>query len=196
MTSRYWRARPSPGAWPPVALHGRLLYDGGVVANVPMRQAQDMGACSLVVLDCAFAGRLPDARDARDNRRGVALHRAGDNAGSSRSRSAAGCRHTPVVYLPGPEPRPMVDTRLRSHCRAHRGLLRGGPIVPPTPRHHRPRSLRVTIGAAEHGPDHQLAGRGGKSPFWRGELGLWGQLAAPERKVPVLARRAWPVGLG
>ncbi len=38
---------------------GRVLYDGGVLANVPIRQALAMGAKSLVVLDCAFPGHLP-----------------------------------------------------------------------------------------------------------------------------------------
>lgn len=50
-----------PGIFPPVELDGRLLYDGGVVANVPMRQAVAMGARSLIVLDCTFPGRLPGA---------------------------------------------------------------------------------------------------------------------------------------
>lgn len=50
-----------PGIYPPVEHDARLLYDGGVVANVPMRQAIAMGARSLVVLDCFFPGRLPAA---------------------------------------------------------------------------------------------------------------------------------------
>ncbi len=37
----------------------RRLYDGGLVANVPMRQALAMGARSLVVLDCNFPGHAP-----------------------------------------------------------------------------------------------------------------------------------------
>src|SRR2546429_538755 len=50
-----------PGIYPPVELDGRSCYDGGVVANVPMTQAVAMGARSLVVLDCAFPGQVPDA---------------------------------------------------------------------------------------------------------------------------------------
>jgi NTE family protein len=50
-----------PGIYAPVEHDSLLLYDGGVVANVPMRQAIAMGARSLVVLDCAFPGRLPAA---------------------------------------------------------------------------------------------------------------------------------------
>lgn len=48
-----------PGIYPPVHHEGRVLYDGGVLANVPIRQALGMGAKSLVVLDCAFPGHLP-----------------------------------------------------------------------------------------------------------------------------------------
>jgi NTE family protein len=48
-----------PGIYPPVHHQGRVLYDGGVVANVPIRQALASGAKSLVILDCAFPGHLP-----------------------------------------------------------------------------------------------------------------------------------------
>ncbi|SDG46572.1 NTE family protein [Lentzea fradiae] len=48
-----------PGIYPPVRIGDRVLYDGGVLANVPIRQALAMGAKSLVVLDCAFPGHLP-----------------------------------------------------------------------------------------------------------------------------------------
>jgi NTE family protein len=44
-----------------VSLDGRQLYDGGVVANVPVTQALAMGAQSLVVLDAVFPGHLPEA---------------------------------------------------------------------------------------------------------------------------------------
>lgn len=49
-----------PGVYPPVRHEGRVLYDGGVLANVPIRQALAMGARSLVVLDCTFPGHLPE----------------------------------------------------------------------------------------------------------------------------------------
>lgn len=48
-----------PGIFPAVTIDGRQLYDGGVVANVPLIQALAMGARSLVVLDAAFPGQLP-----------------------------------------------------------------------------------------------------------------------------------------
>jgi NTE family protein len=49
-----------PGIFPPVELGSLRLYDGGLVANVPMRQAVAMGARSLVVLDCNFPGSIPE----------------------------------------------------------------------------------------------------------------------------------------
>jgi NTE family protein len=49
-----------PGIYPPVELGSLRLYDGGLVANVPMRQAVAMGARSLVVLDCNFPGNIPE----------------------------------------------------------------------------------------------------------------------------------------
>lgn len=48
-----------PAIYAPVDYDGRRLCDGGVAANVPMRQALAMGARSLVVLDTAFPGHLP-----------------------------------------------------------------------------------------------------------------------------------------
>lgn len=40
-----------PGLFPPVEVDGALLEDGGMVANVPLVQAVERGAASLVVLD-------------------------------------------------------------------------------------------------------------------------------------------------
>ncbi|MCR6490065.1 patatin-like phospholipase family protein [Amycolatopsis sp. OK19-0408] len=91
-----------PGIFPPVEHDGQLLYDGGLVANVPMRQALTMGAKSLVVLDCAFPGKLPGAPrtfaevmmfTAMISMRNQAVLEAPLAAGS-----------VPVVYLPGPAP--------------------------------------------------------------------------------------------
>ncbi|SDZ12501.1 NTE family protein [Amycolatopsis xylanica] len=91
-----------PGIYPPVEHDGRLLYDGGLVANVPMRQALAMGARSLVVLDCAFPGQLPSRPQtfaevmmftAMISMRNQAVLEAPVAAAS-----------VPVVYLPGPAP--------------------------------------------------------------------------------------------
>ena len=94
-----------PGVWPPVELNGRLLYDGGVVANVPLRQAQDMGARSLVVLDCAFPGRLPGTPDALVE---VLMYTALVMMRAQAVLEAPLVAATlPVVYLPGPDPLPI-----------------------------------------------------------------------------------------
>jgi len=94
-----------PGIYPRVDHDGRPLYDGGTVANVPMRVAVEMGARSLVVLDCAFPGQLPIPGEsfaeillftAMVTMRTQAVHEAPLVA-----------QHVPVVYLPGPAPRPM-----------------------------------------------------------------------------------------
>jgi NTE family protein len=45
-----------PGIFPPVRVGERTLVDGGLLANVPVRQALDMGAASVVVLDCGLWG--------------------------------------------------------------------------------------------------------------------------------------------
>ncbi|MFD8500315.1 patatin-like phospholipase family protein [Amycolatopsis sp. NPDC059657] len=91
-----------PGIYPPVEHDGKLRYDGGLVANVPMRQALAMGAKSLVVLDCAFPGQLPDRPQtfaevmmftAMISMRNQAVLEAPVAAAS-----------VPVVYLPGPAP--------------------------------------------------------------------------------------------
>jgi NTE family protein len=52
-----------PAVFPPVWRNGRTLYDGGLVANVPMRQAIELGARSLVVLDCTYPGQSPKLPD-------------------------------------------------------------------------------------------------------------------------------------
>jgi NTE family protein len=92
-----------PGIYAAVDHDGRRLYDGGVVANVPMRIALDMGARSLVVLDCAFPGQLPDTPEtfaeillftALVTMRNQAVYEA---------RVVA--EQVPVVYLPGPTAR-------------------------------------------------------------------------------------------
>jgi NTE family protein len=49
-----------PGIFPPVDIGPLRLYDGGLVANVPMRQALAMGTRSLVVIDGNFPGHVPD----------------------------------------------------------------------------------------------------------------------------------------
>ena len=87
--------------YPPVWHNGRTLYDGGLVANVPIRQALDLGAKSLVVLDCNFPSRSWAVPDKLGDVLGfVMLVVARQQAALELPAAAA---HVPVVYLPGPE---------------------------------------------------------------------------------------------
>ncbi|GAA1994326.1 patatin-like phospholipase family protein [Amycolatopsis minnesotensis] len=91
-----------PGIFPPVQHDGRLLYDGGLVANVPMRQALSMGAKSLVVLDCAFPGKLPSApKTFAEVMMFTAMISMRNQAVLEAPVAAA---EVPVLYLPGPAP--------------------------------------------------------------------------------------------
>lgn len=91
-----------PGIYPPVPHEDRLLYDGGLVANVPMRQALRMGAKSLVVLDCAFPGKMPGApRTFAEVMMFTAMISMRNQAVLEAPIAA---RKVPVVYLPGPAP--------------------------------------------------------------------------------------------
>ncbi|WP_346055495.1 MULTISPECIES: patatin-like phospholipase family protein [Amycolatopsis] len=91
-----------PGIYPPVEHDGRLLYDGGLVANVPMRQALAMGAKSLVVLDCAFPGQIPSPpRTIAEVLMYTAMISMRNQAVLEAPLAAA---EVPVVYLPGPVP--------------------------------------------------------------------------------------------
>ncbi|WP_116206873.1 patatin-like phospholipase family protein [Amycolatopsis circi] len=91
-----------PGIYPPVPYEDRLLYDGGLVANVPMRQALRMGAKSLVVLDCAFPGKMPGApRTFAEVMMFTAMISMRNQAVLE---APVAARQAPVVYLPGPAP--------------------------------------------------------------------------------------------
>ncbi len=89
-----------PGVFPPVDHNGRRFYDGGVVANVPLRQALAMGARSLVVLDCTFPGHLLPPPESLAE---ILLYTA---MVTMRSQSILEAplvaAEVPVVYLPGP----------------------------------------------------------------------------------------------
>ena len=90
-----------PGIFPPVVHDGRTLYDGGVVANVPLLQAMDMGARSLVVLDCTFPGHLlPPPESFAETLLFTAMVTMRSQASLEAPLVAA---HVPVVYLPGPD---------------------------------------------------------------------------------------------
>lgn len=91
-----------PGIYPPVEHEGRLLYDGGLVANVPMRQALSMGAKSLVVLDCAFPGQIPAPPHTFAE---VLMYTAMVSMRNQAVLEAPSvATQVPVLYLPGPVP--------------------------------------------------------------------------------------------
>lgn len=100
-----------PGLFPPVKFGSLQLYDGGLVSNVPMRQALAMGARSLVVLDCSFPGRLPDAPGSLAE---VLMYTA---MVAMRSQAVLEAplvaAEVPVVYLPGPMPHPVSPLDFR-----------------------------------------------------------------------------------
>jgi NTE family protein len=91
-----------PGIYPPVELGPMRLYDGGLVANVPMRQAVAMGAQSLVVLDCNFPGSVPEISGS------IAEVLFFTVMVTMRSQAVLEAplvaKDVPVVYLHGPEP--------------------------------------------------------------------------------------------
>ncbi len=89
-----------PGIFPPVDLDRRRLYDGGVVANVPLRQALAMGVGSLVVLDCTFPGHLlPPPESLPETVLFTAMITMRSQTLLEAPLVAA---KVPVVYLPGP----------------------------------------------------------------------------------------------
>ena len=92
-----------PAIYPPVDHDGRRLYDGGVVANVPMRQALALGARSLVVLDCAFPGHLPPSPETAANAVFYTVFVTVRTQAVLEAPIAAA--EVPVVYLPGPSVR-------------------------------------------------------------------------------------------
>ena len=89
-----------PAVYPPVELDGRLFYDGALAANVPMRQAVELGARSLVVLDCAFPGHAPPVP--RTAAEAVLYSFFVGLRGQAVIEAPVVARSVPVVYLPGP----------------------------------------------------------------------------------------------
>jgi len=91
-----------PGIYPLVELGSLRLYDGGLVANVPMRQAVAMGARSLVVLDCNFPGSIPEVSGSIAE---VLFYTMMVTIRSQAILEAPlVAAEVPVVYLHGPEP--------------------------------------------------------------------------------------------
>jgi NTE family protein len=91
-----------PGVFPPVKIGGRVLADGGIAAHIPVLQAADLGAASVVVLDTGYPctlselphGLIPNVVHLLNL---VFRHQA------LAALSLLGARF-PVVYLPSPCP--------------------------------------------------------------------------------------------
>jgi NTE family protein len=91
-----------PGIFAPAQLGPLRLYDGGLVANVPMRQAVAMGARSLVVLDCNFPGNIPEVSGSMAE---VLFYTVTVTMRTQAILEAPlVAADVPVVYLNGPEP--------------------------------------------------------------------------------------------
>lgn len=92
-----------PGVFPAVERYGRTLWDGGLLINVPVLEALDMGAASLVVCDCVFPDqRLEVPRSLADT---VVYAMAVQMREQALRDMPIAARSVPVLYLPGPRPR-------------------------------------------------------------------------------------------
>lgn len=88
-----------PGVLPPVEVDGRSLVDGGILANVPVQQAVEMGAASVVVLDCGLWGMaMEQPQTLVEVMLRVAAISVGRQLALDLPRIAS---EMPVVYLPG-----------------------------------------------------------------------------------------------
>lgn len=87
-----------PGVFPRVQIDGVWYWDGGIAANVPVRQAVELGAASLVVLDGATGGPKDDLPESMTHTflyvTGVLMRHQIDNDLAHVSGDL------PVVYLP------------------------------------------------------------------------------------------------
>lgn len=91
-----------PGIFPPVTHDGRDYYDGGIVENVPVMEALDLGAKSLVVFDCAFADRPIDRP--RNATEALLYSMTLQMRAQAQRDMPIAAQQVPVLYLPGPVP--------------------------------------------------------------------------------------------
>lgn len=125
-----------PAIYPPVDYDGRQLYDGGVTANVPMRQALAMGSRSLVVLDASFPGHLPPPPKTAADAIFYAVYVTMRTQAILEAPIAAA--DAPVLYLPGPSLRRIspldfshTDALIKEAYSAARGFLEQAKIDGP-----------------------------------------------------------------
>ena len=125
-----------PGIFAPAQVGSLHLYDGGLVANVPMRQALAMGARSLVVLDSSFPGRMPEPPATITE---VLLYTAMVTMRSQAVLEAPlAAAEVPVIYLYGPQPQPLspldfshTGGLIEEAYEAARSFLRGLDVTGP-----------------------------------------------------------------
>lgn len=88
-----------PGIFPPVNIDGKVLVDGGILANVPITEAYERGAKSIVVLDCTIptpAASLLDIEGLLTRVNRVQQHHQIETA------LAGVSGQVPIVYLDAP----------------------------------------------------------------------------------------------
>lgn len=91
-----------PGVFPSVKRNGRTLYDGGLVTNVAVLDALEMGARSLVVLDCMFPSHQLTPPTTLVE---TALWTVTTQLRQQVLRDVpVAAEEVPVLYLPGPRP--------------------------------------------------------------------------------------------
>lgn len=104
-----------PALYPPVRIDGRDLVDGGVVKNVPLDRALEIGARSVVVLDCGLFGLLPEVPRTLPE---TVAHVAAIMMRQQVARDVpAVAREVPVLYLPGPFPLTSSPLEFRSSAK-------------------------------------------------------------------------------
>jgi NTE family protein len=86
-----------PGVFPPVRIDGRWLMDGGVGADIPLRQAEELGATLSYILPRATAAPTAHAAGALS-----ALLRAGNQVLERSSEGEVAAAQHEVRYLPAP----------------------------------------------------------------------------------------------
>lgn len=95
-----------PGVFPPVTRASQDLYDGGLVNNVPVSVAVDMGAQSLVVLECAFPDQPLDPPTTITE---ALFYAATVVMRQQLTRELPTlARQLPILHLPGAEPQPIT----------------------------------------------------------------------------------------
>ncbi|MHB1786637.1 MAG: patatin-like phospholipase family protein [Acidimicrobiales bacterium] len=90
-----------PGVFPGVEIDDQVYFDGGLVANVPMLQAIEAGARSLVVLDCGNSTRGVARPSSLAETVMFSLHVMIKHQASADLPMAA--HAVPVLYLPRPD---------------------------------------------------------------------------------------------